>query len=153
MADVQIPRGGDFNVESNGGPALKITLEFQSTNTRRPEMGFKFRRSRNDDSSGGASQDLCLAVSGQGFDKQRVSRSMEVDSPVDKGERQGGQATIHGFSGDRGDKSLVDVSYECIDGGRNSVNDVRMSVKGSDEGIVEAEQMEMEGGGVIATSL
>ena len=55
MADVQIPCGGDFNLESNGGPASKITLELQSTNMPRPKMGFKFKGSRNDDSSGGAS--------------------------------------------------------------------------------------------------
>ena len=36
----------------------------------RPEFGFKFRGSGNDDSSGGANRDSCLAVSGQGLDKQ-----------------------------------------------------------------------------------
>ena len=78
---------------------------------------------------------------------------MEVNSPVDKGESQGGQATIHGFSVGRGDKSLVDFSNGCTDGGSNSANGVGMFVKGSDEGNAETERMEMEGGGVIAASL
>ena len=54
---------------------------------------------------------------------------------------------------DRGDKSLVDFSNGCTDGGSNSANGVGMFVKGSDEGNVETERMEMEGGGVIAASL
>ena len=78
---------------------------------------------------------------------------MEVNSPVDKGESQGGRATIHGFSVDRGDKSLVDFSNGCTDGGSNSANGVGMFVKGLEEGNAETERMEMEGGGVIATSL
>ena len=78
---------------------------------------------------------------------------MEVNSPVDKGESQGGRATIHGFSVDRGDKSLVDFSNGCTDGGSNSANGVGMFVKESDEGNAKTERMEMEGGGVIAASL
>lgn len=53
----------------------------------------------------------------------------------------------------RGDKSLVDFSNGCTDGGSNSANGVGMFVKGSDEGNAETERMEMEGGGVIAASL
>lgn len=83
LADEQATRGRDPKLESNEGSSPRTILELQITNTLRPEMGFKFKGSCNGDSGGGARQDLCQSILGHGVDKQRASKSIEVDFPID----------------------------------------------------------------------
>ena len=153
LADVQASRGGEPKVENNEGSGPKTSLELQITKTPRPKLGFKFRGSRNADSSGGANQDLCRVVSGHRLDKQQASKNMEVDLSDVKGESKGDRAIVHGLSVDRGEKSLVVAAYGCTDDGSNSSNDVGMSGRRLNEVNAEVERMEMVGGGGISASL
>nr|POE95774.1 g-type lectin s-receptor-like serine/threonine-protein kinase [Quercus suber] len=116
-ADEQVPYGGDRKLVRDEGSALSSSLEFQIINTPRPKLGFTFRGDGNDDTSSGVSRDSCHTVLGHGVDKQRASKSMEVDSPVDKGESKGDRAAGHGYSVHRGNKSFVGFSNGCVDGG------------------------------------
>nr|POE45676.1 uncharacterized protein CFP56_05566 [Quercus suber] len=129
-ADERASRGGDRKLERDEGSAPSSSLDLQSTNTPRPELGFKFRGDGIDDISSGASRNSSHEVAGHGVDKQRALKSMDVDSPADQGESKEDRAVGHGFSGHGGDKSLVDCSYGYADGGSNSLRDVRMSARG-----------------------
>nr|POE57275.1 uncharacterized protein CFP56_01924 [Quercus suber] len=153
MIEERVHRGGDRKLKKGEGWVPRSSFELQITNTPKPELGFKFRGRGNGDASGGASRDSGHAVPGHGLDKQRASKKMEVDSLVDNGESEGDRVAGHGCNVNGGDNSLVASASGCTDGGSNSANGVQMSAEGSDEGNAEAEQMEMEGGGVGATNL